>query len=146
MTDSHIDPERAQFEAFKALPRDTPIHMLNLVRFKNKASYPADHPLAAQNLTGAQAYANYGVESGPVFQRVGGSIVWRGTMAAMLIGPSDETWDAIFVAAYENSGAFLAMVTDPEYRKAVVHRQAAVQTSRLIRCAPDLSRSGTVFG
>jgi hypothetical protein len=28
------------------------------------------------------------------------------------------------------------MVTDPDYRLAVVNRQAAVQTSRLIRFAP----------
>lgn len=146
MTDRHIDPERAQFDAFKALQRDTPIHMLNLVRFKAAASYPDDHPLAGETLTGADAYANYGRESGPIFQRVGGSIVWRGTMEALLIGPEGERWDAVFIAQYPNSGAFMEMVTDPAYRLAVVHRQAAVETSRLIRCAPDASRSGTVFG
>ena len=148
MTDNHVDPERAQFDAFKALPRDTKIHMLNLVRFKDKATYPADHPLAGKGLSGAEAYANYGKDSGPVFQRVGGSIVWRGSMEAMLIGPDGEKWDAMFVAEYPNSGAFMEMVTDPVYRQAVVHRQAAVETSRLIRTAPGLipSRSGTVFG
>jgi len=148
MSDHHIDPERAQFDAFKALPRDTKIHMLNLVRFKDKATYPADHPLAGAGLSGAEAYANYGTDSGAVFQRVGGSIVWRGSMEAMLIGPDGEKWDAMFVAEYPNSGAFMEMVTDPVYRQAVVHRQAAVETSRLIRTAPGLipSRSGTVFG
>ncbi len=148
MSDQYIDPERPQFEAFKALPRDTKIHMLNLVRFKDRATYPADHPLAAAGLTGAEAYANYGKDSGPVFQRVGGSIVWRGTMQTMLIGPADETWHAMFVAEYPNSGAFLEMVTDPVYRQAVIHRQSAVETSRLIRTAPGLdpSRSETVFG
>ena len=148
MSDRHIDPERAQFDAFKALPRDTKIHMLNLVRFKDKATYPADHPLAGKGLSGAEAYAHYGKDSGPVFQRVGGSIVWRGSMEAMLIGPEGEKWDAMFVAEYPNSGAFMEMVTDPVYRQAVIHRQAAVETSRLIRTAPGLlpSRSGTVFG
>ena len=81
-----------------------------------------------------------------MFQRVGGAIVWRGAMEAMLIGPADERWDAIFVAHYPNSGAFLEMVTDPVYRVAVVHRQAAVETSRLIRCDPKASQAGTVFG
>ena len=84
MSDKHVDPERAQFDAFKALPRDTKIHMLNLVRFKDEATYPDDHPLAGKGLSGAEAYANYGRDSGPVFQRVGGSIVWRGSMEAML--------------------------------------------------------------
>jgi uncharacterized protein (DUF1330 family) len=148
MTAQYIDPEREQFEAFKDLPRDQPIHMLNLVRFLDQAAYPADHELAATDMTGAEAYARYGRASGPVFQRVGGTIVWRGRMDVMVIGPRDEQWDAMFIAAYPNSAAFLEMVTDPVYRQAVVHRQAAVATSRLIRCAPvgKDSRSGTVFG
>ncbi len=146
MSDQHVDPERAQFDAFKALPRDTVIHMLNLVRFKAAATYPADHPLAGSGLTGAEAYAHYGTDSGPVFQRVGGRIMWRGTMEAMVIGPVAEHWDAMFIAEYPTSGAFLEMVTDPVYRQAVIHRQAAVATSRLIRCNPKTSRSETVFG
>lgn len=146
MSDRHIDPERAQFDAFKALPRDTPIHMLNLVRFKDRATYPDDHPLARKALTGAEAYANYGKNSSAVFSRVGGSVVWSGMMEAMVIGPPEEHWDAMFIARYPNSGAFMEMVTDPVYRQAVVHRQAAVETSRLIRCASNPSRSETVFG
>lgn len=146
MSDQHIDPERTQFDAFKALPRDTVINMLNLVRFKDKATYPDGHPLAGQGLTGAEAYRHYGADSGPVFQRVGGSIVWRGAMEAMVIGPAEEHWDAVFIAEYPGSAAFMEMVTDPVYREAVVHRQAAVETSRLIRCAPKASRSETVFG
>ena len=134
MTDRHIDPEREAFEAFKALPRDEPVWMLNLVRFREQAVYPDGQPKACTNLTGAQAYEAYGRDSHPVFERVGGSIVWRGQMQTMLIGPSSERWDAMFIAHYPTAGAFLAMVTDPVYRVAVVHRQAAVETSRLIRC------------
>lgn len=131
------DTERAQFEIFKSLPRDTPINMLNLVQFHETAVYPADHPLASEALTGAQAYANYGAASGPVLSRVGGSIIWRGGFDVSLIGPADARWDAMFIAQYPNAGAFLAMVTDPEYQKAVVHRQAAVRDSRLIRTTPQ---------
>ena len=53
----------------------------------------------------------------------------------MVIGPEDEHWDAMFVARYPTASAFLEMVTDPDYRVAVVHRQSAVETSRLIRMA-----------
>lgn len=130
------DTERAQFEIFKSLPRDTPINMLNLVQFFDRAEYPADHALADEGLTGAQAYANYGAASSPVLQRVGGTIIWRGGFEVSLIGDASETWDAMFIAQYPNAGAFLAMVTDPEYQKAIVHRQAAVMNSRLIRSAP----------
>lgn len=141
MTDHHVDPERAAFDAFKALPRDAPVEMLNLVRFRPFAAYPVDHPSAALGLSGAEAYAAYGRDSDPIFTRVGGRVIWRGRMETMLIGPTAEHWDALFVAAYPSAGAFLAMVTDPDYRIAVVHRQAAVETSRLIRCE-GLSTAG----
>lgn len=134
-----IDPTRKQFDRFKDLPRDTPVEMLNLLRFRERAAYPAEHPLAAADLTGAEAYRRYGEESGPVFRRVGGTMLWSGQPEAVLIGPVDERWDAAFVARYPAAAAFLEMVTDPAYRQAVIHRQAAVQTSRLIRTAPRTS-------
>jgi uncharacterized protein (DUF1330 family) len=131
-----VDPDRAQFDAFKALDRDTELNMLNLVKFNDLAKYPGDHDLARDGLTGAEAYANYGRYSGPVLKKVGGSILWRGSFEAGLIGPSEEVWDAMFIARYPNAHAFLAMIADPAYQVAVVHRQAAVQTSRLIRTQP----------
>src|SRR4051794_29634267 len=48
MTMGSIDPTRPQFDAFKALPRDQPVHMLNLVRVREVADYPAEHPLHGQ--------------------------------------------------------------------------------------------------
>lgn len=140
----HIDPTRGQFDAFKALERDHPIEMLNLVRFRDTAAYPDGHPLAGKGLSGAEAYKNYGRESGPVFAALGGTIIWRAAYETTLIGPTDEAWDEIFVARYPDAHAFMAMVTNPDYQKAVVHRQAAVATSRLIRTKP--SKTGATFG
>ncbi len=139
-----VDPDRAQFEAFKGLDRDHPVEMLNLVKFRAKAQYPAGHELAGAGLTGAQAYRNYGIETAPIIARLGASILWRGAFQTTLIGPADEAWDEVFVARYPSAHAFLEMVTDPIYRAAVIHRQAAVETSRLIRCAP--TEGGTSFG
>lgn len=124
----NVDPTREQFDVFKSLPRDTPIMMLNLVRLNAQAVYPD-----GETITGAEAYSRYGEYSGPVFKRLGGSILWRGRPECVVIGPPEEQWDVAFVALYPNSGAFMAMVTDPEYRAIVVHRQVAVADSRLIR-------------
>lgn len=143
--DRFVDPERDAFDFFKSLPRDTPIQMLNLLRFRDSAAYPEGHGHAAMGLSGAQAYAEYGRTSAPIFGRVGGTVVWRGHMEAMVIGPPTIYWEMAFIAAYPSAAAFLDMVTDPEYRVAVVHRQAAVLTSRLIRFAP-LPAGGTSFG
>ncbi|MDP4651962.1 MAG: DUF1330 domain-containing protein [Haliea sp.] len=134
----NVDPTREQFDRFKSLPRDTPIMMLNLVRFKAQAVYPG-----GETITGAEAYARYGKHSGPVFKRLGGSILWRGRPECVVIGPADEHWDIAFIALYPNAGAFMEMVTDPEYQKAVVHRQVAVEDSRLLRMGE--AESGAVF-
>ncbi len=131
-----IDPTRPQFEAFKALPRDRPIQMLNLIRLRPLADYPADHLNHGKDMTGLDAYRAYGRDSAEVFAKVGGEQIWVGRPQGVLTGPADERWDLAFIAAYPNAGAFLAMVTDPAYREHVKHRQAAVADSRLIRLAP----------
>ena len=135
----YVDPTKEAFAAFRANDRPGPIHMLNLVRFRDKAAYPD-----GRDATGAQAYAAYGRDSYPVFSRLGGRIVWRGNFELMLIGPNEEKWDECFVAEYPSVAAFVAMLRDPVYREAVKHRQAAVLDSRLIRLAP--AQTGSGFG
>ena len=126
-----IDPTKEVFAAFRENDREGPIHMLNLVRLRPRAAYPD-----GRDATGAEAYAAYGRESGPVFSRLGGRIVWQGKFELMLIGPGEEHWDHCFIAEYPSVPAFVEMIRDPVYREAVKHRQAAVEDSRLIRLAP----------
>jgi len=127
-----VDPTKETFATFRDNDRPGAIHMLNLVRFRAAAAYPD-----GREVTGADAYAAYGRESLPVLTRLGGRIVWRGRFELMLIGPSDETWDACFIAEYPSVAAFVEMLRDPVYREAVKHRQAGVADSRLIRHAPQ---------
>ena len=136
---THNDPSREAFAAFRADDRPGPIHMLNLVRFNATATYSD-----GWTTTGAEAYAAYGRESGPVFAALGGRIVWRGRFELMLIGPATEHWDECFIAEYPSVQAFVAMIRDPVYRAAVLHRQVAVADSRLIRLAPQ--EGGAGFG
>ena len=135
-TTASIDPTRAQFDAFKALPRDAPIQMLNLIRLRPLADYPPDHPDHGKGLTGLDAYRAYGRTSGPIFERRGGRQIWVGRPETVVTGPPDERWDLAFIAEYPSAAAFLAMVTDPDYREHVKHRTAAVEDSRLIRLEP----------
>ena len=134
-----IDPTREMFGKFRGLDEEGPIHMLNLVRLRDQAGYQD-----GTKASGAEAYASYGRESGPIFRRVGGRIAWSGDFRLMLIGPEDEHWDLCFIAEYPSGAAFVEMVKDPDYQKAVRHRQAAVLDSRLIRLAPR--NSGAGFG
>lgn len=127
-----VDPTKEDFARFREDNRAGPIHMLNLVRLHERAVYPDQ-----REVSGADAYRAYGRESAPVFQRIGGRIVWRGSFELMLIGPQSEAWDACFIAEYPSVSAFVEMIRDPLYREAVKHRQAAVADSRLIRLKPE---------
>ena len=104
----HIDPTKEVFAQFRANDRPGPIHMLNLVRLREQAAYPD-----GRKATGAEAYAAYGRESGPVFERLGGRIVWQGRFELMLIGPAEERWDHCFIAEYPSVAAFAEMIRDP---------------------------------
>lgn len=136
-TPGHVDPSKQRFGMFKDLPRDEPVNMLNLVRLKPEATY-AD----GRRATGREAYAAYGRDSGPVFRRLGGRIVWSGRPELMLIGPEAEAWDIAFIAEYPSGQAFIDMIRDPAYREAVKHRQAAVADSRLVRMKPGAPGAG----
>ncbi len=140
----YLDPSPANWEAFKALPRDEPIHMLNLLLYRDLADYPEGHEHAGKGWTGRRAYEEYSATSGPIFGRVGGSIVWRGVFQTMVTGPEVREWHDGFIAHYPNAGAFFEMVKDPDYQKAVVNRTAALVDSRLIRFAPG--EAGKGFG
>ncbi|GIX20238.1 DUF1330 domain-containing protein [Erythrobacter cryptus] len=141
---AYIDPGAANFAAFKALPRDTPIHMLNLLAYRALADYPEGHEHAGKGWSGRRAYEEYGRTSAPIFQRVGGRIVWRGRFETMVTGPEGKRWDDGFIAFYPNAAAFFAMIKDPDYQKAVINRSAALLDSRLIRFAP--LEAGEGFG
>lgn len=132
----YIDPDREAWAIFKSLPRDQPIQMLNLIRLKPLAEYPDGHPDHGKGLTGLDAYRAYGRTTAHIFQRLGGRQVWAGKPQVMVTGPQDEAWDLAFIAEYPTSAAFLAMVSDPEYRELVQHRTAGVADSRLLRLEP----------
>jgi len=133
MGEAYIDPSRENFDRFKALPRDTPLHMLNLIRFKDFATYSADHPNHGKGLTGREAYAIYREAFQAIVAGSGAGMVWEAPMECVVTGPEGE-WDEAFVMGYPDAGAFFAMVKDEAYvRDALPHRTAAVADSRLIR-------------
>ncbi len=129
----YIDPSRENWTLFKSLPRDTPIRMLNLIKFKDLADYPAGHPNHAKGLTGREAYAIYKAGFQALVGSSGAAMVWEGPLECVVTGPADE-WDEAFVMGYPGSAAFMAMVKNEDYiRDIVPHRTAALADSRLIR-------------
>lgn len=130
----YVDPSPEHWAVFKALPRDTPVHMLNFIRLKEHADYPADHPCAALGWSGARAYDEYIARLKPFLAPLGAAMVWEGAFECMVTGPETFEWDKVFIMGYPSSAAFFAMITAPEYKADIVpHRSAAVLDSRLVR-------------
>jgi hypothetical protein len=66
---------------FKASNRASPVHMLNLIRLRDSATYPV-----GRVATGREAYEAYGSLSAPLFSRLGARIIWRGGFKLMMLG------------------------------------------------------------
>lgn len=129
----YVDPSRENWQVFKDLPRDRPIHMLNLIKLRDLAEYPEGHELHGKGLTGAEAYAIYEKRFQELVADDGAAMVWEAPLECTVTGPAGE-WDKAFVMGYPNAGVFMGMVKNQEYvRDALPHRTAAVADSRLIR-------------
>ena len=124
----HTSFSKEVWQQFKADQRPGPIHMLNLIRLRERAEYPD-----GRVSTGAEAYKAYSALSAPVFQKLGGKIVWRGGHELTMVGPHEEGWDIAFIAEYPTVAAFQNMMKSETYREAMIHRQAGVLDSRLVR-------------
>jgi uncharacterized protein (DUF1330 family) len=70
-------------------------------------------PAAVRPDGGQARYAEYGAAVAPLLERVGGRIVFAGEPAAALLG--DDSWDLVALVEYPSRGAFLEMISSPEY-------------------------------
>lgn len=132
---SHVEPTREQIKALAALAQQAgPVEMINLLHFSASAHYAEGAGHAP--CSGREAYGRYIAAVQPFLDRAGGRIVWHGLPQLMFIGPADRCWDEVLIVRYPDAAAFLAMVTDADYRRISVHRSAALEDSRLIVTRP----------
>lgn len=108
----------------------TPIVMINLLRYRDDAQYPAG--FAAEPCSGREAYARYGAAVGALIAGAGGRVLWVGHVAKAVIAPDDEEWDNAVLVEYPSRAAFVEMISSPAYQAAAHHRTAALLDSRLI--------------
>lgn len=124
-----IDPDQERLpEILAKIPKDQPIIMINLLKFREQARYP-DGSIAC---SGREAYQAYTKIASKTLAEIGGELFWRGPVHGCLIAPEWETWDEAMLIKYPSIEAFEKMVAMPEYQQGVVHRTAALEDSRLI--------------
>jgi uncharacterized protein (DUF1330 family) len=117
----HPKPEQAM--AFFGADDGQPICMVNLLKFKDKATY-ADG--SEPDLPGREAYARYAGGVQACLAAVGGKVRFSGAVTGLLIGEVEELWDMVAIAEYPSRRAMLAMVQSPEYQAITRHREAGL--------------------
>tara|TARA_R110002110_G_scaffold129165_1_gene309265 strand:- start:469 stop:888 length:420 start_codon:yes stop_codon:yes gene_type:complete len=126
-----LQPTGDQVRAFRDRQTGEPIYMLNLLKFREKASYEDGRE---SDLSGAEAYGLYGQGFNKVMKPKGAKVVYSGAVRGFLIGEGDGTWDAMVVIMYPSTQVMLDMFRNEEYQVAQQHRAAALEGQLLIEC------------
>lgn len=140
-----VSPTMAQITAFIRRDRRAPITMVSMVKFRERAAYPAGYSVPP--CSGLDAYRRYLADIAPYLERSGAQIVFRGPVEFVLIGCLDDPaadWDEVTLVAYPSREAFLEMIRQPEYQLALMHRAAALTRMAQLECPsmPALPKAG----
>jgi uncharacterized protein (DUF1330 family) len=127
-----IPPMQQAMEFFGAA-EDGPFVMVNLLKFKPKAEYEDG---SDSHLTGAEAYARYGVEVSKLVEALGGKIFYSGRVTGLMIGEVEELWDMVALAQYPSLAAFRDMAMSPAMHAIEHHRKAGLAGQLNIKTKP----------
>ena len=125
MFSNQIVPKDVQLTELQGYPKNTPLVMLNILKFKAKTS---------TNETGQEAYARYFKNASPFVKESGGKLIWKGQVQTTVIGNSDLQPHVVFLVEYPSVKNFFTMITNPEYQKIASDRTLALEYGGLIAC------------
>lgn len=133
-----IQPTKEQIQTLVEGPADTPVVMLNLLKFADRASGEA----AEEGMTGRDSFGRYGDGVRKLLEATGGRILWQGRADSVVIGGDDDEWDAVILVEYPSRKAFLEMTSSSEYREVGKSRTSALADSRLIAMTQQFRLTG----
>ena len=137
-----VNPTPEQIKAFLSHEKaGEPVYMLNLLKFKKRASYSDRETNPENDVSGAAAYARYAKAFGALMRAkdIGFETSFAGNLNAMLIGKDVEAaqWDKIAIAKYPNAQTMFDCVSSEAYRKIHYHRKAGLEGQLLISCSAE---------
>jgi uncharacterized protein (DUF1330 family) len=121
-----VYPTKAQLEALLASPETGPVVMLNLLRFKERATSPDE------GVSGREAYLRYGAAMKELVEARGGRFLWQGEVDSQLIGDGAEGFHVAALVEYPSRRAFVEIATSPEVAAIGVHRAAGLEGQWLL--------------
>ena len=125
-------PTPEQIETLLKGPADTPVVMLNLLKFNNRAE-------GDESLSGAEAYGKYATEMKKFVESKGGRFLWMGSADSMVIGDTDVEFDFVGLVEYPSRKAFVEIVTSQHVQEIGKDRSAGLEHQWLIACTASES-------
>jgi uncharacterized protein (DUF1330 family) len=119
-------PEPAQIQQLMEGAADTPVVMVNLLKFKEHADG------ANAGMSGAESYMKYGAEMKKFVESKGGRFIWSGRADSMVIGESDVDWDVIALVEYPSRKAFLEIASSSHVAEIGEDRKMGLEGQWLI--------------
>lgn len=120
---NEVMPNEEQIAGFMEPDDGSPVYMVNLLKYKEKAEYADGRETG---LSGREAYALYteGVEL--CLGKVGGGVEFKGEVRRLTLGAVEELWDDVAIARYPSRTAMLQMMRLPEMQEIGQHRAAGL--------------------
>ena len=122
--ENKVIPSEEQMKGFVEGDIDSPISMLNLLKFKDKAEYEDGR---TTDLTGREAYQIYALAVAKLVENTGGKVLFGAEVSRLMLGEVEELWDTVAIAQYPSRRKMLEMMMSPEYAEISVHRRAALK-------------------
>lgn len=123
---TQVSPTKEQIAQLMVYPKDTPIVMTNIIKFKSITNNG--------NETGQEAYMRYFKNVQPFVAKAEAKVIWKGNVEMTVIGDSNDVPHMIFLVEYPTAQHFLTMILDPEYQKISIDRTMALEYGGLIAC------------
>ncbi len=127
---NQVHPSPEQAKAFFGGEEDGPMCMVNLLKFKDRATY-ADG--SEPELSGRDAYLRYGAGVQACLAAVGGKARFTGFVTDLMLGEAEDLWDMVAIAEYPSRAAMLQMVQSAQYQAISKHRDAGLAGQLNIR-------------
>ena len=118
-----VTPNHTQMNEFLEGDIDSPISMVNLLKFKEKAVYEDGRDT---QMSGKEAYQIYAIEVQEHLKKVGAEIVFGGVVSRLMLGEVEDLWDSVAIARYPSRKAMLEMMMSSEYQESEKHRSAGL--------------------
>ncbi len=125
MLTNQINPSDTQFAQLQNYPKDKPLVMLNILKFKAETT---------TNETGQEVYLRYFKNAQPFVANSGAKLLWKGRVFSTVIGNSENQPHLTFLVEYRSVVDFFNLISNPEYQKIAGDRGLALEYGGIIAC------------